>query len=484
MNVCYHSIVSLLIIKLIKINLFRMNQSLPQINEKRVLQVTNITHNANETDLVDLFSVAGDVARASIMQSGFPYYGFVEYFRGEDAQRGMMFNGKFFGPSKIVVDYSSQPFPQQPLLGNFPQQNVDSRMIRTTKTPQERTSLNRVINTNQPTQDNLMPMGLSNPNENRQTVQLNKPGNEFHHGASFDLFLSNIPVNLKEHNLHQIFSEFGSVLDVNIILDSSNLSTGRGKVVFPSYENALSASNAMNGKQLGGTNLRLGCQIKDPNEGLAVHQGSGPIRDLRQNLSSNNIRHHPYSITPQQQPQYNAQPFQGVPHGQQVHQHFDDKNISRPYTALSGPNTGIGGPNTGMGGPNTGMGGLNMGQRSSFNVHGGATHQLTASPNAPIQQKQPAAIYVGNLPETSCKSCLLYQLFAPYGAISSVKPMEPNGEPRDGQKKNWFGFVNFKDLENANIAILTLDKSSLDGHVLKVVMKTEKQNARKNFISK
>ena len=514
-----------------------MNQPRSLMENKRVLQVTNITHSASESDLADLFSVAGDVARATIIQSGFPYYGFVEYHQDADAKRGLMFNGKFFGTSKIVVDYSSQPFPDQPLLGNVPQPNPNSRMIRTTKTPQERASLSRMISTTQPPQqdntvpmgfsnhsrmisttrpppqddmmpmslsnttrmmsatrpppqddmmprslsntsrmmsatrpppqDDMMPRSLSNHNENNQTVQLNPPVNNTFQSTSFEVILSNIPVSLKEHNILQMFSQFGSVVDVKIALDTSNLSTGRGKVAFSSYESALNASSAMNGKQLGGSNLRLGCEIKAPNKSLAVQQGPGPMRDLRQSMSSsnNNIRHHPYNNVPhQQQPQNNPQSmhYQGAPANQQMHQHFDEPNMGG--TNMSGYS----------------MGRPNMGQQSSFNVHGGATHQLTASPNAPVEQQQPAAIYVGNLPETSCKNCLLYQLFAPYGAICSVKAMEPKGESKDKKTSNWFGFVNFKDIKTANVAILTLDKSSLDGQILKVSMKTEKPNTRKS----
>ncbi len=49
-----------------------------------------------------------------------------------------------------------------------------------------------------------------------------------------------------------------------------------------------------------------------------------------------------------------------------------------------------------------------------------------------------------------CKNCLLYQLFAPYGAVTSVKSMETKTEPKEGKYAGWFGFVNYKDLAAAN----------------------------------
>ena len=50
---------------------------------------------------------------------------------------------------------------------------------------------------------------------------------------------------------------------------------------------------------------------------------------------------------------------------------------------------------------------------------------------------------------------------------------------REDAKPNWYGFVNYKDVNCANVAILTLDKSTLDGQTLKVVLKTDKPGQNK-----
>ena len=105
--------------------LFRIRKTQSMDDSRKVLQVTNITHSATDADLADLFSVAGDVARTSIIQSGFPYYAFVEYYNPHDARRALNLNGKFFGPSKITVEFATQPFPQQPLLGAAPGMGVN-----------------------------------------------------------------------------------------------------------------------------------------------------------------------------------------------------------------------------------------------------------------------------------------------------------------------------------------------------------------------
>jgi len=80
------------------------------------------------------------------------------------------------------------------------------------------------------------------------------------------------------------------------------------------------------------------------------------------------------------------------------------------------------------------------------------------------------SIYVGNLPDTSCKNCLLYNLFAPYGAVESVKGLDG----KDSDHKTWFGFVNYVDDGAAERAVSMLDKSSLDGSNLKVQIKVDR----------
>jgi RNA recognition motif-containing protein len=412
-------------------------------DSRKVLQVTNITHSATDADLADLFSVAGEVARTSIIQTGFPYYAFVEYYNPNDARRALNLNGKFFGPSKITVEIATQPFPQQPLLGTAPGLGLNSDP-----------GFRRANQENhlRPFQGN---QGNTNPNTNI-VVQLNKPSNIAPENVT-EVMLTNIPVSLKEHNLHQIFSEFGVVIDTVIIKDASGLTTGRGSISFASHESAVRAASTMDGKFLEGGHAKLLCQVKDNNlinPGIPS-RGPGPVRDLRTSLSNNhqnnNIRHHPYQNNPN--PPRPLQPFnnnpppmfgQGPPQDQ-FHQHFDAPNHVNP--------------------------------NSTFDVHGGSTHSLTTAPNAPVIQQQPAAVYVGNLPETTCRNCLLYQLFAPYGAISSVKAMDVKNQ-REDVKSNWYGFVNYKDVNCANVAILTLDKSTLDGQTLKVVMKTDKSGPR------
>ena len=119
---------------------------------------------------------------------------------------------------------------------------------------------------------------------------------------------------------------------------------------------------------------------------------------------------------------------------------------------------------------------------STIDVHGGASHSFTPNTAALEADPYPVGIYVGNLPETSCKQCLLYQLFSPYGAIASVKAMEPTStKDTNFAPGSWFGFVNYVNQAGADTAVNTLHKSTLDGQVLKVVYKASKWDKKKNF---
>lgn len=77
-------------------------------------------------------------------------------------------------------------------------------------------------------------------------------------------------------------------------------------------------------------------------------------------------------------------------------------------------------------------------------------------------------IFVYNLPEHADDS-LLYQLFCPFGAITSVKVIKD----QSGKCKR-YGFVNMVNYEEAYQAIVALNGYTLDGKQLQVSFKTSK----------
>lgn len=83
-------------------------------------------------------------------------------------------------------------------------------------------------------------------------------------------------------------------------------------------------------------------------------------------------------------------------------------------------------------------------------------------------QQQPHCLFIYRLPPEADEN-LLYRLFGPFGAISSVKIIR---ELSTGNCKG-YGFVNYVKLEDAQQAILALDGFPLDGtKCLQVSFKT------------
>ena len=78
-------------------------------------------------------------------------------------------------------------------------------------------------------------------------------------------------------------------------------------------------------------------------------------------------------------------------------------------------------------------------------------------------------MFVYNLPEVT-EDSLLYQLFSPFGAITSVKVIR---EPASGKCKR-YGFVNMVNYEEACQAIMTLNGYLLEGKPLQVSFKSSK----------
>jgi RNA recognition motif-containing protein len=82
----------------------------------------------------------------------------------------------------------------------------------------------------------------------------------------------------------------------------------------------------------------------------------------------------------------------------------------------------------------------------------------TASLGVPPASPQSWCIFVYNIPE-STQDSLLYQLFSPFGAISSVKVAKDS----DSNKCKRYGFVNMLNYEEAYNSIL-----HLNGHMCEV----------------
>ncbi|KAJ1385963.1 RNA-binding domain superfamily [Sesbania bispinosa] len=70
-----------------------------------------------------------------------------------------------------------------------------------------------------------------------------------------NLYLKNLADNIKDANLKELFSEFGTITSCKVMVDSNGHSKGSGFVAFSTPEEASKALNEMNGKMIQGKPL-------------------------------------------------------------------------------------------------------------------------------------------------------------------------------------------------------------------------------------
>jgi RNA recognition motif-containing protein len=80
----------------------------------------------------------------------------------------------------------------------------------------------------------------------------------FQNGALMNMYLGNLHYNVTEDELRDLFSEFGEVVSVNIVMDRyTKQSKGFGFVDMPNNSEADKAIKALNGNQLKGQSLKV-----------------------------------------------------------------------------------------------------------------------------------------------------------------------------------------------------------------------------------
>lgn len=73
-----------------------------------------------------------------------------------------------------------------------------------------------------------------------------------------NMYIGNLSYNVTEDDLKDLFSEFGEVVNVNIIKDKfSGQSKGFGFVEMPNNSEADKAIKALNGNELKGRNIKV-----------------------------------------------------------------------------------------------------------------------------------------------------------------------------------------------------------------------------------
>lgn len=72
------------------------------------------------------------------------------------------------------------------------------------------------------------------------------------------LFVGNLPYSMTDDQLNQIFSQYGTVVSANVVIDKfNNRSKGFGFVEFETDEQAAAAMQALDGSDQGGRNMAV-----------------------------------------------------------------------------------------------------------------------------------------------------------------------------------------------------------------------------------
>ena len=259
-----------------------------------------------------------------------------------------------------------------------------------------------------------------------------------------NLYVAHLPANYSTHELDALFRPYGVIITSRVLVDTTTgVSRGVGFVRYDKNTEAETAISALNGKILPGAP-----------QPLLVKYANQPKLSQGGTASSNAVAS-----------------FAAM------------AGAGGSLRRIGGGGGGAGGSGfLGTGGPiRHAVANVRYNPVSTLMAATAASQAIspqlplaTASLGvvAPPTNQQTWCIFVYNLPE-STEDSLLYQLFSPFGAISSVKI----AREADTNKCKRYGFVNMINYEEAYNAIVHLNGHVCEGKPLQVSFKSPKNNA-------
>ncbi|GMH38961.1 hypothetical protein BSKO_06859 [Bryopsis sp. KO-2023] len=262
---------------------------------------------------------------------------------------------------------------------------------------------------------------------------------------SDNLYVRNLPNTFDDRQLRMLFSSYGAVIDCRILHNGEGQRGAGALVRMGSVDESTRAISALNGQRpQGGTDILL-VRYADTEEEKAK-------RKDRKTVAGTAGRFSPYSLTKPQPIPLNGvsgavpQPaYPGVP---------------PPFNPWPNP----------MPEPVPGAGaGFPPSVPSAYPPPGVQPYDQSGLLGyAPPPSLQPASIYIKNLPSDAGK-LFLYEKFAPFGAILSVKALEDD----KGQCRG-VGFVNYGDNSAAVRAVQSLNGAKIGERNLHVSLQTHR----------
>lgn len=261
-----------------------------------------------------------------------------------------------------------------------------------------------------------------------------------------NVYVANLPPTFTNHDLDSMFRVFGDIITSKILVDqTTGLGRGVGFVRFDKYSEAETAIAALNGQEIPGGTMPLTVKFANPpklsvqNQQQALNSGGGsPITTMTSAIAT----------MQQHQPMPKRIPSGGGPM-----RHSLASMRFNPISSLGSSPVA------------TAAAAAAAAQLALSNP----TLSLSLGGTGAAVPSSAWCLFVYNIPE-ECEDSLLYQLFSPFGAISSVNIIRDLAS----KKSKRYGFVNMPNYEEAAKAISHLNGYTLDGKQLQVSFKSTK----------
>jgi len=259
-----------------------------------------------------------------------------------------------------------------------------------------------------------------------------------------NVYVANLPANVSEDRLLELFSDYGTILSHKLLTNADGSSRGAGFVRFSTAGEAALAIKTLAGEKLSGSVQPL--TVK-----LALPPASKTAQSLSTITSSSLGGLGVASRTLNQR----FNPIGGLPHALTTPV-INNVGVSPVAAALSGMQAHIA-------------------QHGSNLVAAAQVAQQVTPGGIQVQPAQTiatvASVYVFGLQPTHSE-LTLYELFSPFGAIMNVKMIRDlTKEDRPGKG---YGFVNFAKMEEALLAIASMNGQVFEEKILQVSLKQNK----------
>jgi ELAV/HuD family splicing factor len=267
---------------------------------------------------------------------------------------------------------------------------------------------------------------------NKKKIKVSYARPSSHTIKNANLYIAHIPKHWDQQALESFFGPYGAIIQSKVLLDPQGQSRGCGFVRFDQNKEAENAIAALHGKVPPGGTAELVVKYASTQStgGLSSSSQSGSIPTVSGMQSWN---------------QSKSKGSSGSAGGGPMKSSMQLQNMQLRYNPLGALSTSVTG--------------------------GGFQHTTIPGLMQTVQGTQTWCIFVYNLP-AEAEDTTLYQLFSPFGKISSVKVVK---EPNSGKSKG-YGFVNMMNYDEAFTAVNSLNKSMLDGKLLQVSFKTPRKS--------